>query len=169
MSAMPRRTQGVVLVHSASKAMTLHVEWAIGSILGSQPTVDWTPQPALPGTLRCELSWTGEIGTGARIASALRGWDGLRYEVTEEPSPTCDGSRWQYTPSLGLTHFPTSTNGDIYISENRLREILDVSMGYPDAVIDMIGEQLGDDYDAELETFRHAGEGAPVRWLHKVG
>ena len=74
MSAMPRRTQGVVLVHSASKAMTLHVEWAIGSILGSQPTVDWTPQPALPGTLRCELSWTGEIGTGARIASALRGW-----------------------------------------------------------------------------------------------
>ena len=33
----------------------------------------------------------------------------------------------------------------------------------------MIGEQLGDDYDAELETFRHAGEGAPVRWLHKVG
>ena len=25
------------------------------------------------------------------------------------------------------------------------------------------------DWDAELEPFRYAGDGAPVRWLHKVG
>ena len=31
------------------------------------------------------------------------------------------------------------------------------------------GELLGDAWDAELEPFRHAGDGAPVRWLHKVG
>ena len=28
---------------------------------------------------------------------------------------------------------------------------------------------LGADWDAELELFRHAGEGAPPTWLHKVG
>ena len=25
------------------------------------------------------------------------------------------------------------------------------------------------DWDEELEPFRYAGDGAPVRWLHKVG
>lgn len=169
MSAMPRRTQGVVLVHSASTAMTLHVEWALGRILGSTPTIEWTKQPVLPGSMRCELSWTGAPGTGAKIASELRGWDGLRYEVTEEASPGHDGSRWMHTPSLRLRHFPTSANGDFYLTENRIRDMLEISMGSPEAIFDMLGELLGEDYDAELEPFRHAGDGAPVRWLHKVG
>ena len=34
---------------------------------------------------------------------------------------------------------------------------------------EMVDELLGRDWDAELEPFRLAGEGAPVRWLHKVG
>ncbi|GAA1808441.1 hypothetical protein GCM10009811_34650 [Nostocoides veronense] len=29
--------------------------------------------------------------------------------------------------------------------------------------------QLARAWDDELEIFRYAGEGAPVRWLHKVG
>ena len=70
-------------------------------MLGTRVAVDWTDQPAAPGLVRTELSWAGEPGTGARIASALRGWDHLRYEVTEEPSPGCDGSRWSHTPRLG--------------------------------------------------------------------
>lgn len=169
MSAMPRRTQGVVLVHSASNAMTLHVEWAMGRVLGTAPAIEWTRQPVLPGTMRCEFSWSGAPGTGSRIASALRGWDGLRYEVTEEPSPGCDGARWMYTPSLQLRHVPMAANGDHYLTENRIREILELSMGSPDAVSDMLGEMLGEDYDAELEAFRYAGDGAQVRWLHNVG
>ncbi|MCC5698098.1 DUF3145 domain-containing protein [Klebsiella pneumoniae] len=28
---------------------------------------------------------------------------------------------------------------------------------------------LGAAWDAELEPFRHAGDGAPVIWLHRVG
>jgi hypothetical protein len=28
---------------------------------------------------------------------------------------------------------------------------------------------LGKAWDEELESFRYAGEGAPVRWLHQVG
>ncbi len=31
-----------------------------------------------------------------------------------------------------------------------------------------ISSLLGKPWDDELETFRHAGEGAPVRWLHQV-
>jgi hypothetical protein len=31
-----------------------------------------------------------------------------------------------------------------------------------------ISRLLGKPWDDELEPFRHAGEGAPVRWLHQV-
>ncbi|MGA8978259.1 MAG: DUF3145 family protein, partial [Pedococcus sp.] len=43
------------------------------------------------------------------------------------------------------------------------------SQGSPEAMTEMLEELLGTDWDAELEPFRYAGDGAPVRWLHKVG
>src|SRR3954452_8875923 len=95
-------TRGVVFVHSAPPALCPHVEWAVGAVLGVRLHLDWTGQPAEPGSLRTELSWQGPAGTGARLASALRGWDRLRYEVTEEPSAGADGARWSHTPDLGV-------------------------------------------------------------------
>ena len=110
--AMPRtNTRGVVYVHSTPKALCPHIVWAIEGVLGTRVSVDWTDQPAGPGLVRAELSWAGEAGTGARIASALRGWDHLRYEVTEEPSAGCDGSLWSHTPRLGIHHTWTSASG----------------------------------------------------------
>lgn len=168
--AMPRTvTRGVVYVHSTPKALCPHVVWAVENVLGGRVSVDWTPQPAAPGLVRTELSWTGEAGTGARIASALRGWENLRYEVTEEPSPGCDGSRWSHTPRLGIHHTWTSASGDAVVNEDRLREVVMLAQGSPEAMQEMLEELLGTEWDDELEPFRYAGEGAPVRWLHKVG
>ena len=116
--SMPRTmTRGVVYVHSTPKALCPHIQWAIEGVLGTRVAVDWTDQPAEPGLVRAELSWSGEAGTGARIASALRGWDKLRYEVTEEPSQGCDGSRWSHTPRLGIHHTWTSASGDAVIND----------------------------------------------------
>jgi len=168
--AMPRtNTRGVVYVHSTPKALCPHIVWAIEGVLGTRVSVDWTDQPAGPGLVRAELSWAGEAGTGARIASALRGWDHLRYEVTEEPSAGCDGSRWSHTPRLGIHHTWTSASGDAVVNEDRLREVVMLAQGSPEAMHEMIEELLGTDWDDELEPFRYAGDGAPVRWLHKVG
>jgi hypothetical protein len=119
--------------------------------------------------VRAEISWTGEPGTGAKLASALRGWDNLRYEVTEEPSPGADGSGWSHTPSLGIHHTWTSAAGDAVVNEDRLREVVRLAQGSPEAMTEMLDELLGVDWDNELEPFRYAGDGAPVRWLHKVG
>mgnify|MGYP006336436025 FL=1 len=168
--SMPRTmTRGVVYVHSTPKALCPHVLWAIEGVLGTRVTVDWTDQPAAPGLVRAELSWSGESGTGARIASALRGWDKLRYEVTEEPSQGCDGSRWSHTPRLGIHHTWTSASGDAVINEHRLREVVLLAPGRPEAMQEPPEALLGPDWDDELEVFRYAGDGAPVRWLHKVG
>ncbi len=162
-------TRGVVFIHSTPTALCPHVAWAIEGVLDGRIHLDWTPQPLAPGLLRTEFSWTGEPGTGAHLASALRGWDHLRYEITEDPSPGCDGSRWSHTPSLGIHHTWTSANGDAVVGEDRLRHAVASSQGDADLLKDEIDRLLGRAWDAELEPFRYAGEGAPVRWLHKVG
>ena len=168
--AMPRvSTRGVVFIHSTPKALCPHITWALESVLGQRLSLDWTPQPAGAALVRAELSWAGDAGTGAKIASALRGWDNLRYEVTEEPSPGSDGSRWSHTPRLGIHHTWVSAAGDAVVNEDRLREVVRLAQVDPDAISEMIDELLGADWDAELEPFRYAGDGAPVRWLHKVG
>ncbi|PRY63751.1 uncharacterized protein DUF3145 [Knoellia remsis] len=171
MSVATRRvsTRGVVFIHSAPAALCPHIAWALESALGSRVSIDWTAQPAAPGHMRGEYAWIGEQGTGARLASTLRGWQGLRYEVTEDPSAGSDGSRWSHTPSLGIHHSTTSVSGDVVVGEERLKEILLLAQGSSEAIEDMLGEVLGTDWDNELEPFRYAGDGAPVRWLHKVG
>src|SRR5699024_6445085 len=93
-------TRGVVFVHSATRALGPHVEWAASQVLDARVTLEWTDQPAAPGLRRAECSWVGPVGTGARLASALRGWQHLRYEITEEPAPGSDGGRWSHTPDL---------------------------------------------------------------------
>lgn len=167
---MPRvMTRGVVFIHSTPTALCPHVAWALEGVLDTRVALDWTAQPALPGTMRTEFSWTGDAGTGAHLASAMRGWDGLRYEVVEEASRGSDGARWMHTPSLGVHHSRLSANGDLVLNEDRLRAMLEQAAGSFGAVRDEVDRALGAAWDAELEHFRHAGEGAPVKWLHKVG
>ncbi|MBX5448158.1 MAG: DUF3145 domain-containing protein [Acidothermus cellulolyticus] len=157
-------TCGVLYIHSATPAVVPHVEWATAGVIGMSVHFDWQGQPAAPGHLRAEVAWSGPAGTAGRLASTLRGWP-IRFEVTEDPSPGADGERYAFTPSLGLYHALTSANGDLVVPENRLRMLL-ATGGDISAALDLL---LGGPWDAELEAFRHAGEGAPVRWLHRVG
>lgn len=166
--AMPR-TRGVVFIHSTPAALCPHITWAIEAALGYGATLEWIRQPAAPGLQRAEYAWVGEPGTGARIASALRTFGKVRYEVTEEASPGLDGSRWQHTPSLGIHHASISASGDPVVTQSHLLEVLRLADGSPEAMREMVEELLGNEWDAELDAFRHAAEGAPVRWLHKVG
>ncbi|WP_018155131.1 DUF3145 domain-containing protein [Demetria terragena] len=161
-------TRGVVFVHSTPTALCPHVEWALDAVLDSPVRLEWTNQPIAPGLVRGEVSWSGPQGTGARLASALRGWEHLRYEITEDPSPGADGSRWSHTPSLGIHHTWTSANGDGMVAEDRLRSALAASGGNPEAFRGEMAELLGTAWDQELEPFRCAGDGATVRWLHRV-
>jgi len=159
----------VVFIHSTPAALCPHITWALESVLGHRVVLGWTSQPMGPKLLRTEISWTGEAGTGGKVASALRGWESLRYEVTEDPSPGSDGSRWSHTPSLGIHHAWTSAGGDVVINEDRLRSAISVSNGDSTVLTQELDLLLGRAWDDELEAFRYAGEGATVRWLHRVG
>ncbi|GAA4729152.1 DUF3145 domain-containing protein [Isoptericola chiayiensis] len=161
-------TRGVLLVHSAPRALCPHLEWAAGNVLGGDVSLDWTPQPAARGLYRAEYPWQGAQGTGARLASALRGWDHLRYEVTEDASHGADGARWSHTPELGIFHAMTDVHGNVVVPEDRVRAAMEGARD-PLALREAMDLALGSAWDDELEPFRYAGAGAPVRWLHRVG
>ena len=160
--------RGVLYVHSSPPALCPHIEWAVSGVLGVPVSLTWTAQPSAGGSLRTESAWRGRSGTAGRLAAAIRGWSLVRFEVTEEPSAGADGERYAATPSLGLFRAPMSANGDILVGEDRLRALLGSA---PDAAALAHGLErlLGTDWDEELEPYREAGEGAPIRWLHAVG
>ena len=161
-------TRGVLFVHSTPPALCPHIEWAIGAALGQEVHLQWTPQDAAPGMLRTEFAWVGATGSVARLASALRGLEHLRYEVTEEPSAGTDGGRWSHTPSLGIFHAQMDTVGNVVVPEDRVRAALE-SASSLEELREGLDLALGQAWDDELEPFRHAGAGAPVRWLNRVG
>jgi hypothetical protein len=105
---------------------------------------------------------------GGAITSALAGWNRLRFEVTEDASPGCDAVRYSYTPTLGIFSAAISANGDILVPENKLRAA--VAVGAGSSLLEKeIERLLGAAWDNELEPFRRAGDGAPVRWLNATG
>ena len=163
------RARGVLFVHSAPRALCPHLEWAIGSALGYPVNCRWEDQPVLPGTFRADMQWMGPAGSGAAIASALRGWEHLRFEVTEDPSAGHEGSRWMHTPDLGIYYAQTDGVGNIVVPEDRVRYALDIAEGDADEIAKELRLALGSAWDDELEPFRHAGDDRPVVWLHRVG
>ncbi len=185
---------GVLHVHSAPPALCPHIEWAVAGVLGVPASMPWIDQPAAPGSVRAELTWHGKPGVAGAITSALASWDLVRFEVTEDASPGCDALRYSYTPALGTFCAAISANGDVMVSENRLRAAVELAASaqavarggnsrigslrevhgprHPalgGSLEDELALLLGDPWDAELEPFRRASDGAPVRWLNATG
>lgn len=169
-SARPDSLQarGVLYVHSAPRALCPHIEWAAGRALGHGVSFAWRPQPVLQHAQRAVFVWEGEPGAGATIASALRGWEHLRYEVTEDASVGGDGGRWMHTPELGIYFGQTDSAGNLVVPEDRIRNAI-TNAGNAFDIHRELRLALGEAWDEELEPFRHAHEDAPVVWLHRAG
>lgn len=161
--------RGVIYVHSAPRALCPHVEWAAGRALDRAVNFEWADQPVLKGSKRAEFYWEGPQGTGARIASSLRGWEHLRFEVTEDAGLGTDGGRWLHTPDLGIFFAQTDTAGNIVIPEDRVRYAMELAGANALELHRELRLALGQAWDDELEPFRHAGESSQIVWLHKVG
>jgi hypothetical protein len=159
---------GVVYVHSTPLAVCPHVEWAVARALTVPVSLRWSAQRLDPAARRAEFSWTGVPGTGGRITAELRQWPMLRFEVVEEPSPGVDGERFMYVPGRGLFRATIGAAGDIQVGEDRLRALMAQARG-PEALATALDAALGTAWDADLEPYRHAGDGAPVSALPRVG
>lgn len=162
------RSRGTVFVHCCPPAVATHVEWALAGVLARPARLSWTEQTAAPGHLRAEATWIGPAGTGARLAASLRAWPMLRFEVTEDASAAGDGERLAYVPGRGFHRTMISACGDVVVGEERLRGLLSRAKTADDFAHGLT-ELLGAPWDAELEPYRRAGDGAPVTLLTQVG
>ena len=89
--------------------------------------------------------------------------------TVEEPTAATEGARYSYTPELGIFHAVIGVHGDLMIPEDRLKAAV-VKAALGESTLELeVDKLLGKPWDDELESFRHAGDGAPVRWLHHVG
>lgn len=159
-------TSGVLYVHSCPAALMPHMEWAMGRALGHSVSFSWSDQPVLPGSKRAEFAWEGGIGTAAVVASSLRGWEQLRFEITEDSTAHTDGGRWLHTPALGIFHMQVDSVGNAVIPEDRIRYAMELSAGNAFELTRELNLALGQAWDDELEPFRHAGDAGEVVWLH---
>ncbi|WP_123735481.1 MULTISPECIES: DUF3145 domain-containing protein [unclassified Rathayibacter] len=159
----------MLFVHSAPRALCPHLEWGAGRALGRAVNFDWIEQPVQRGAQRTECAWEGPVGTGAAIASALRGWADVRYEVTEDPSPGVDGGRWMHTPELGVFYAQTDSAGNTVVPEDRIRSAMESAGADPIELHRELRLALGQAWEDELEPFRAASDFARVIWMHSVG
>ncbi len=170
-SQFAEATSGVVYIHASSAALCPHIEWALTSTLKAPAKLRWTAQPASSGNLRATTDWYGPVGTGGRLAKALRDWPVLYFEVTEDPSEGVDGERYSFVPGLGLWNGAMSANGDVMVGEMRLRSIVESAraQGRHSAsdIAAEIDRALGTAWDDALEPYRLGGEGAEITWLRR--
>ena len=71
-------------------------------------------------------------------------------------------------PSGCSDHDSADAHGNVVVPEDRVRAAL-MHASEPEAMLRELDLALGQAWDDELEPFRYAGSGAPVRWLHRVG
>lgn len=161
---------GMITIHSAPRALTPHLEWAVSGVLGVAARFRWSQQPAGEQRLvRATARWTGGEDTGPALATALRGFEELRYEIVQDQSAATEGARWMHTPALGIFYCPIDLAGNTLVPENRITAAMDAHRGDPRALRAALDLALGSSWDEELEAFRELTADLPVRHLHAVG
>ena len=159
----------MIFIHSAPRRFARTWNGRSAALLGRAVNFDGRTSRSSGGARRAEFYWEGPAGTGAALATAIRGWEHLRFEVTEDPTPRSDGGRWLHTPGLGIHYAQTDTAGNVVVGEDRIRYAMEIAAGDACELQRELDVALGAAWDEELEPFRHASDDAPVVWLHKVG
>jgi hypothetical protein len=162
---------GMIIIHSAPRALTPHLEWAVSGVLGVPARFRWSGQPASDRStrlVRAEARWSGTEETGALLATALRGFEDLRYEIVQDQTATTEGARWMHTPALGIFYCPIDLAGNTLVPENRITSALETHRSDPRALREALDLALGTAWDDELDTFRELAGEQPSRRLHAV-
>lgn len=153
---MNNRATGVLVVHSAPRALCSHIEWAVNALIGAPLKYRWKPQPLTAEAFRVEVYWDAPAGTGAKLASALTGWTGIRFEVTEDPSVGCTGTRFSFAPELGLYSAAIDAAGNTVLTEARITAVLSDAGNDVTGIRNAFDRALGAPWDRELEPYRAA-------------
>jgi hypothetical protein len=143
---------GLLTIHSAPSALRPHIEWGLQSILGNWVSLDWKVQPHFSGTHRTTIEFKDRPGTAAKIATALRNWHYLRFEVREEAAK--GGEYFRFTPELGIHRTDIDGLGNAVVSEVHIGNALAKSFD-EDSLRFELEQILGKPWEFELEPLRN--------------
>jgi hypothetical protein len=147
----PSQVRGFLTIHSAPSALRHHIDWAIQTVLGNWIKLSWNPQPLMPGTFRTQLEFRGAQGAAAEIASALRSWHYLNFEVIE--GTESGGELFRFTPELGIHRALVDPTGAVLINENQLSAILEKTFDV-EAIREGIAAIVGNSWESDLDRLR---------------
>jgi hypothetical protein len=147
---------GDLRIYSAPKALLRHIQWSLNEIFGYPVELNWEAQHLAPGALATQLQWRELKPVASKIASTLKSWHYLRFEVREFAtgfSSSGEGVLYRCTPDLGLHQAVTASTGDVMVHENRLMTALENSRSY-ETLRESLATALGIAWDLELESYR---------------
>ena len=105
----------------------------------------------MAGTFRCEISWREKTSKASEIATALRSWHYLRFEVRDESDN--GGDFYRFTPELGIHRASIDGAGSILINENQITAALEKSFD-EEALRTALEDAMGMKWELELEPLR---------------
>jgi hypothetical protein len=76
-----QQVRGFLTIHSTPSALRHHIDWAVQAVLGTWVKPSWSPQPLIPGSYRTNSSFIDRAGAAAGLASSLRSWHYLNFEL----------------------------------------------------------------------------------------
>jgi hypothetical protein len=146
--------QGLLTIHSAPSALRRHIDWAIQNIVGVDAQLHWLPQTLIPGTHKATCQWRANQGCAAQVASTLRSWHYLNFEVLEHNDNGAE--LFRFTPELGIHRVLTDLSGGAVLTEHQINNVLKSSFD-EDAIRQGLADAMGYPWDEQLEKFRGAG------------
>ena len=105
----------------------------------------------MPGTFRTQLEFRAPQGAASEIASLLRSWHYLNFEIIE--GSETGGELFRFTPELGIHRAVVDQSGSVLINENQLTTLLSSSFD-EDSIREGIARLMGNSWELELERFR---------------
>lgn len=145
------QVRGFLTIHSAPSALRRHVDWAVQGVLGNWISLTWSAQPLLPGSYRTQLEYRAPSGAASEIASALRSWHYLNFEVIE--STDNGGELFRCTPELGIHRALVDQSGAVLVTENQLTHVLKNNFD-EDSIREGLAAIMGSSWELALDPFR---------------
>ena len=144
----------LVLIHKAPGPLLQHIEWTISGITQEQVALGWIANSDVTGTYRSSYKFQGQLDAGATLASAFMNLKQITFEIVQDPADGVLGSRWSFTPNLGIFRGSIDEAGNLVVSENQLRYAMELAGPNALKLQAEIRRLLGQVFDDELEGYR---------------
>lgn len=101
-----------------------------------------------------QLEFREKERTASEIASALRSWHYLNFEIIENSEN--GGELFRFTPELGIHRAIVDQSGAVLFTEHQITHVLSESFD-EESIREGVSQILGTAWELELDRFRKVG------------